>query len=153
MKYKFVTCILLAAQSLWADTNSTDSNQTKPPIVKFIDMNMMNDQFKYVKRKKENIALVFVQDWCQASRSFLSNVDDFEDLWGDDTAIILVNAGNNHQWVINKYDVNWRVIDGPARQDLIDWFRVRSVPKFILVNNKTGEPMNREEWKELQGNE
>ena len=153
MKYKFVTCILLVAQSLWADTNSTDNNQTKPPIINFIDMNMMDDKFKYVKRKKENIALVFVQDWCQASRSFLSNVDDFEDLWGDDTAIVLVNAGDNHQWVINKYDVNWRVIDGPARQDLIDWFRVRSVPKFILVNNKTGDTMNRKEWKELQGNE
>ena len=153
MKYKFVTCLLLAAQSLWADTNATDHNQTKPPIVNFIDMNIMNEKFEYIKRKKENIALVFVSDWCQASRSFLHNVDDFEDLWGDDTAIILVNAGNNTRWIISKYDVSWRVIDGPAREDLVKWFNVRHVPKFILVNTKTGDTMNREQWKELQGNE
>ena len=114
---------------------------------------MMNDRFQYMERKKENIALVFVQDWCQASRHFLANVKPFEDLWGDDTAIILVNAGKNHEWVINRYDVDWRVIDGPARQDLIDWFRVRSVPKFVLVDVKTGESMNREQWKQLQNDE
>ena len=138
MKYKLITCILLAAQVLWADDNTTDTNQTKPDIINFIDMNLMDDQFGYVKRKKDNIALIFVSDWCQASRSFLSNVDDFEDLWGDDTAIVLINTGSNHQWVINRYDVSWRVIDGPARQDLIDWFEVRSVPKLVLVTTPLG---------------
>lgn len=153
MKYKLITCLLLVAQSIWADSNTTDANRTNPPIVNFIDMNMMDDSFQYTKRKKDNIALVFVQDWCQASRHFLANVKPFERLWGDDTAIILINAGNNHQWVINRYDVDWRVIDGPARQDLIDWFKVRHVPKLVLVDTKTGESMNREQWKQLQGNE
>lgn len=115
-------------------------------------MNMMNKQFTYTERVKENIALVFVADWCQASRHFLANVKAFEDLWGDDTAIILVNAGDNPRWIINRYNVNWRVIDGPARQDLVDWFGVRHVPEFVLVDMNTGGKMNREQWKAHQGN-
>ena len=155
-KLKFtLTALLLAASSLCGntDTNATvDTNSTKPKIINFIDMNMMNNQFAYTERVKENMALVFVADWCQASRHLLANVKAFEDLWGDDTAIILVNAGNNPQWIINRYNVNWRVIDGPARQDLVDWFGVRHVPEFVLVNTKTGGKMNREQWKALQGN-
>ena len=150
---RYITCLLLAAQSLWAESNSTDTNNTKPPIVNFIDMNMMDSRFQYMDRKKDHIALVFVQDWCQASRHFLANVAPFDDLWGDDTAIILVNAGNNHQWVVNRYDVDWRVIDGPARQDLIDWFKVKQLPKLVLVDTKTGTSMNREQWKQIQNDE
>lgn len=155
-KIKFtLTALLLAVASLCGevDNNATvETNSTKPKIINFIDMNMMNKQFTYTDRVKENIALVFVADWCQASRHMLANVKAFEDLWGDDTAIILVNAGDNPRWIMGRYDVNWRVVDGPARQDLVDWFGVRHVPEFVLVDTKTGGKMNREQWKALQAN-
>ena len=80
IKYTW-TSLLLAAASLCGktDTNATvDINSTKPKIINFIDMNMMDRQFAYTKRVKENVALVFVADWCQASRHLLANVKAFE---------------------------------------------------------------------------
>ena len=145
LKYS-LTALLLAIVSVkgHAETNSTvDANDTRPPIIRFIDDNLMSKQGAYVERKKKFIGIYVFADWCPASRSFTSNVLDFHKLWGDKVALVTVNAGDNNRWFFNRYHIPWRMIDGPARQDIIDYFGLRNVPKFILLdeqgNRLTGE--------------
>lgn len=150
-KIKFTAIsILLAFASLkgFADTNSTDTNSTKPPIIQFIDDNLMSRVGSYVGREKKFIGIYFHADWCPASRGFTNNVLDFHQLWGDKVALVTINAGDNNKWFFNRYPIPWKMIDGPARQDLIDFFGVRHVPKFILLDDE-GNRLTGEQFKVL----
>jgi thiol-disulfide isomerase/thioredoxin len=146
-KIKFILISLISVCSVYAEQNQTaESNSTKPPIVEFIDSNLLSQTGSYIDRKKEYIALYFFADWCVASRQMTSNVLQFEQLFGDKVCIVAVNAGSNDRWFFGRYRMPWRTVTPPSRGDLIEYFNVTHVPKFILLN-KQGESIKGDRFK------
>ena len=144
---KYAALSLIAVTSLFAEQNATiDNNSTQPPIIQFIDSNLLDQSGEYTKRNKDYIALYFHADWCPASRQMTSNVVDFNKLFGDNVCIVSVNIGNNDRWVFGRHRIPWKMVTPPSEKDLADYFGVTHIPKFILLN-KHGESITGEKFK------
>jgi len=104
--------------------------------MQFIDDNLMTKNGSYTSRPEKFVALYFFADWCPASRQMAHNVVAFDELFGDKVSIVAVNAGDKDDWFFGRYRIPWKTTTRPARQDLIDHFSIRHIPKFILLNEQ-----------------